>query len=117
MSISKAVITGIGTALLASTFSISAAAGPREALAACKDGIADDARLSHYSKVAQNTDEIKRRGRFTSFEIKVSAQTPDGASARWVANCKARNSGKLESLELVQKSGAAPIQAIAQSGS
>ncbi len=116
MSISKVVYAGLGTALLASSFSLSAVAGPKEALAACKDGIADDARLSHYSTVAQNTDSIKPRGRYTNFEIKVKARTDDGASAEWLATCKARNSGKLESLELVQLSGEAMPQ-VAQSGS
>jgi hypothetical protein len=116
MSISKAVYTGIGTALLASSFSLSAVAGPSDALAACKDGIAEDARLSHYSKVAQKTGDIKRRGRYTSFEIKVNAKTAEGANASWVANCKARNNGKLENLELVQVSGETQDQ-VAQSGS
>ncbi len=116
MSISKVVYAGLGTALLASSFSLSAVAGPSEALAACKDGIADDARLSHYSSVSQNTDAIKPRGRYTNFKIKVNAKTDEGASAQWLATCKARNNGKLESLELVQLSGEASPQ-VAQSGS
>ena len=116
MSISKVVYAGFGTALLASSFSLSAVAGPSEALAACKDGIADDARLSHYSAVVSKTDSIKPRGRYTSFEIKVNARTDAGASAKWLATCKARNSGKLESLELVQLSGETSPQ-VAQSGS
>ena len=107
---SNAVFAGLGAAVLASTFSFNAAAGTTEALAACKSGIAEDARLAQYSSVSQNTDEIKPRGRFTNFEIKVNAETADGESARWVAKCKARNSGKLESLELVQISGSGANQ-------
>lgn len=116
MSISKSVLTGIGTALLASTLSSAALAGPSEALAACKSQIADDARLSQFSKVLQHTDNIKRRGRFTSFEIKVNAKTAAGEDSAWTANCKARNSGKVEALELVNVGGVTESQ-VARTGS
>ncbi|MEP5765703.1 MAG: hypothetical protein ABJ308_14000 [Halieaceae bacterium] len=105
MSISKSIYAGIGSAILVSAFSAPVFAGPSEALAACKTEIASDSRFSQYAAVLQSTDEIKRRGRFTKFEIKVNARAEDGASASWVANCKARNSGLVETLELVQVAG------------
>ncbi len=115
MSISKAIVGGIGAAVLMSSFSIPALAGPSEALAACKTEIAGDARLSDYAKVMQSTDEIKPRGRYTSFEIKVNATAADGATAAWLANCKARSNGKVEALELVQLKGDSEAQ-VAASG-
>ena len=57
------------------------------------------------SVIFQNTGDIKRRGRYTNFEIAVRAEAADGLASRWVANCKARNSGEVESLELVQVDG------------
>ena len=104
MSMSKSLLATIGAASLLS-FTTPALAGPSEALAGCKARIASDARLSHFESVYQNTEEIKRRGRFTSFEIKVRGRAADGADAAWVANCKARGSGQVETLELVQVSG------------
>ena len=116
MSISKSLYTGIGTALLASTLSSQALAGASEALAACKSQIADDARMSQYSRVVQHTDGIQRRGRFTNFDIKVNGKTEAGESTAWQVKCKARNSGKVETLEMVQVGGAAESR-VAQSGS
>ncbi len=116
MSISKSVVTGIGAAVLMSSFSIPALAGPSEALAGCKTEIAGDARLSDYAKVMQRTDEIKRRGRYTSFEIKVNATAANGETAAWRASCKARGNGKVEALELVQLKGDSEAQ-VAASGS
>jgi hypothetical protein len=113
---SKAVYAGLGAALLASTFSFQAVADPNEALAACKTAIAEDARLGQYARLSQNTGEIKRRGRYTQFEIRVKGEDSNGESAVFVANCKARNSGAMETLELVQVSGTANNQ-VAQAGS
>jgi len=110
MNTSKSLIAGIGSALVIASFSAPVAAGSKEALAACKTEIAGDARFSQYAKVSQNTDEIKRRGRFTKFEIKVNAINAEGAKATWVANCKARNSGKVEELQMVQLGGATDAQ-------
>ena len=114
MSRVKNLTIGMGALALASLISIPAQAGPNEALAACKTEIAEDARLSQFHSVKQNTDNIKRRGRYTSFEIKVRTETADGSEANWLANCKARNNGKVEDLELVQLGGTAGKQ-VAQS--
>lgn len=114
MSIAKNVFAGIGAAALIS-FTGPALAGPSEALAACKNEIAADAQLSQFEKVRQDTDHIQRRGRYTRFEIGVRAVDADGAEVNWVANCKARNNGKVEELELVQVGGEAGNQ-VAQSG-
>jgi hypothetical protein len=105
ISFAKGILAGLGAAAALMTFTPSVHAGPGAALAACKTEIAGDAQLSGFDSVRQNTDDIKRRGRFTNFEIKVRAQAPDGSEARWVANCKARNSGKVEALQLVQVGG------------
>ena len=105
MSISK-VAGGIGAVLLVSTLSTPALAGPSEALAACKAEIAADSRMAQYETVAQNTDNIKRRGRYTTFDIEVAGKDASGAKTEWVASCKARNNGKVEELELVQIGGA-----------
>ena len=104
MSTAKSLLASIGAASLLS-FTVPALAGPSQALAGCKAQIASDARLSHFESVYQNTEEIKRRGRFTSFEIKVRGKTASGAEAAWTANCKARGSGQVETLDLVQVSG------------
>ena len=114
VSFAKGLIAGVGAAVALATFSQSALAGPSEALAACKTEIASDAQLSGFDSVRQNTDQIKRRGRYTNFEIKVSAEATDGSQAKWVANCKARNNGRVEALELVQVGGSAGAQ-VAQS--
>ena len=109
----KNVFAGFGAIALAS-LTTTAFAGPTEALAACKSEIASDARLSQFESVRQNTGDIKRRGRYTNFEIAVRAQAADGLESSWVANCKARNNGKVESLELVQVGGSVGAQ-VAQS--
>ena len=109
MSISKA-LGGIGAAILVSTLSTPALAGSSDALAGCKAEIAGDARLSQFETVYQNTKDIKRRGRFTNFEIKVNAKTAEGETSSWVANCKARGNGKVEQLELVHVGGIADAQ-------
>ncbi len=113
MSISK-VAGGIGAALLVSTLSIPALAGPSEALAACKADIAADARMAKYESVSQNTDNIKRRGRYTTFDIEVAGKDAAGEKTEWVARCKARNNGKVEELELTLVGGADGAQ-VAQS--
>lgn len=104
MSISKSLYAGIGAAALLSLANPSLA-GTSEALAACKSEIASDARMSQFESVVQNTDEIKRRGRYTNFEIKVRAKTAEGASSTWMANCKARSNGRVEAMELVHIGG------------
>lgn len=104
MSISKSLYAGIGAAALLS-FSTSSLAGTSEALAACKTEIASDARMTQFESVLQNTDEIKRRGRYTNFEIVVRGKTGDGATSTWRANCKARNNGRVEEMELVHVGG------------
>lgn len=114
VSFAKGILAGLGAAVALATIAPSALAGPGEALAACKTEIAGDARLSGFDSIRQNTDEIKRRGRFTNFEIKVRAEGPDGSEASWVANCKARNAGKVETLQLVQVTGTTSAQ-VAQS--
>ena len=114
MSIVKSLSAGIGAVALVSLTAIPAQAGPSEALAACKSEIAADARMSQFDSVRQNTGAIKRRGRYTSFEIKVSAAATDGTESTWEANCKARSNGKVEELELVQVGGTAGTQ-VAQS--
>ncbi len=113
MSISKA-LGGVAAAVLVSTLSAPVFAGSSEALAGCKAEIAGDSRLSQFETVYQNTKDIKRRGRFTSFEIKVNAETANGETSSWVANCKARGNGKVEELQLVHVSGSAEAQ-VAQS--
>ena len=70
--------------------------------------------MSGFESVRTNTDSIKRRGRYTSFEIKVIGKMADGSESRWVADCKARNNGKVEELQLVQVGGEAGAQ-VAQS--
>lgn len=100
--IKSKVFGGVAAVMLVSTLSAPAFAGPSEALAGCKSEIAGDTRLSQFENVSQNTGEIKRRGRYTNFEIKVNAKTADGAESSWVANCKARSNGKVEELQLVQ---------------
>ena len=109
------VFGGVSAALLISALSAPVLAGPSEALAGCKAEIAGDSRLSQFEGVSQNTEEIKRRGRFTNFEIKVNATTADGAESSWVANCKARSNGMVEELQLVQVGGSADAR-VAQSG-
>ncbi|MDJ0877264.1 MAG: hypothetical protein QNI86_01575 [Halieaceae bacterium] len=109
MSISNAV-RGIGAVALLATLSTPALAGPSEALAGCKSEIANDSRLSQFETVRQNTDSIKRRGRYTSFEIEVAARNADGGTAEYVATCKARGNGTVDELELVQVGGAADTQ-------
>jgi hypothetical protein len=104
MSVSKSLLASIGAASLLS-FAVPALAGPGEALAGCKARIKSDARMSHFESVHQNTEEIKRRGRFTHFEIKVRGRAAGGTDAAWIASCKARNNGEVEALELVQISG------------
>ena len=110
MSTTKKLSAVFGAAILASAISTPVLAGPSEALAGCKAEIAGDARLSQYERVSQNTDEIKRRGRFTKFEINVKGVDAEGASAAWVANCKARNNGQVEELQLVQVGGSVDAQ-------
>jgi hypothetical protein len=105
VSFAKGVLAGLGAAVALATIAPSALAGPSEALAACKTEIASDARLSGFDSVRQNTGDIKRRGRFTSFEIKVRARGPDGSESSWIANCKARNHGMVETLQLVHVGG------------
>ena len=114
MSFAKA-FGGVSAALLVSALSSPVFAGPSEALAGCKAEIAGDAQLSGYETVHQNTKNIKRRGRFTNFEIKVNAETADGVESSWVATCKARSNGQVEELQLVSVGGAADAQ-VAQSG-
>ncbi len=101
MSMNK-LLGGVAATVMMSTLSLPALAGSSEALAVCKTEIAGDDRLAGYSFVAQNTDSIKRRGRYTSFEIDVKGKNADGSVERWEAHCKARNNGRLETLELVQ---------------
>ena len=113
--IKSKVFGGISAALLISTLSAPVFAGPSEALAGCKSEIAGDSRLNQFESVSQNTEEIKRRGRYTNFEIKVNAKTADGAESSWVANCKARSNGMVEELQLVQVGGDVGAQ-VAQSG-
>jgi hypothetical protein len=113
MSISKSLYAGIGAVALLS-FSNTSLAGTSEALAACKSEIASDSRMSQFESVVQSTDEIKRRGRYTNFEIQVRARTGDGSKSSWLANCKARNNGRVEAVELVHISGDAGAQ-LAQS--
>lgn len=105
ISFAKGILAGLGAAAALMAFTPSVHAGPSQALAACKTEIASDAQLSGFDSVRQTTDAIKRRGRFTNFEIAVRAEGPDGSQSSWVANCKARNSGKVEALQLVQVSG------------
>jgi hypothetical protein len=104
MSVLKSLLASIGAASLLS-FTLPVLAGPGEALAGCKARIAGDARLSQFETVHQNTEEIRRRGRFTNFEIKVRSKAADGTDAVWIADCKARSNGDVETLELVQVSG------------
>ena len=96
------ILGGVAATVMMSSLSIPALAGSSEALAACKTEIAGDDRLAHYEFVAQNTDSIKRRGRYTNFEIGVKGKMADGSVEEWEASCKARNNGRLEALELVQ---------------
>lgn len=105
VSFTKGLLAGLGAAAALITFTPSVQAGPSEALAACKTEIASDAQLRGFDSVRQNTDSIKRRGRFTNFEIKVRAEGPGGLESSWVATCKARGSGKVETLQLVQVGG------------
>ncbi|MEE4660553.1 MAG: hypothetical protein V2J89_08800 [Halieaceae bacterium] len=98
----KHILGGVAATALMTTLSIPAMAGSSEALAACKTEIAADERLAQYEFVAQNTESIKRRGRYTSFEIDVKAKDANGETHRWEAACKARNNGRLETLTLVQ---------------
>ena len=113
-SFAKGIFAAAGAAIALASFTPSAMAGASEALAACKTEIISDAQLSGFEGVRTNTDNIRRRGRYTSFDIKVSAKAADGSESSWVANCKARNNGMVEELQLVQVGGDAGAQ-VAQS--
>lgn len=104
-SFTKSILAGFGAAVALASFTQPALAGASEALAACKTEIISDAQLSGFESVQTKTDNIKRRGRYTSFEIKVRAAASDGSESQWVANCKARNNGKVEEMQLVHIGG------------
>ena len=116
MSLTKSIGTGIGAAALIFTFSGQALAGANEGLAGCKNQIVQDATMSEYSRVDANMAKMKRRGRYTHFTLDVKGKNAAGESVEWVANCKARSSGKVEELQLTRV-GAASDQQVAQTDS
>ena len=116
MSFSKSLATSIGAVALVSAFSSPAFAGATEGLAACKAQIAGDANMSEYTRVDSRMKNMKRRGRYTYFQIGVKGKTAEGVSDQWTAECKARSSGKVDELQLTRV-GADSDQQVAQSGS
>jgi hypothetical protein len=116
MSITKSVATSIGAAALVSVFSTQAFAGATEALSSCKNQIAQDANMSGYTRVDSRMNKMKRRGRYTYFNIDVNGKNADGVSDQWTAECKARSSGKVEEMQLTRVN-AASSQQVAQTGS
>ena len=80
-----------------------AQAGSSEALASCKKQIISNESLEGYENVKARMDKMQRRGRYTNYTIDVSAAAGDGTVTKWQAECKARDSGRVESLELAQQ--------------
>lgn len=91
------------TAMVALTGSITAGASTTDALKSCKAEIAQDSRMTGQQLNAR-MDSMKTRGRYTNFTIDVRATNAEGATSEWVATCKARGTGRVESLELAQVS-------------
>lgn len=89
------------TAVIALTGTINANAGSTSALKGCKAAIAEDSRLAGY-KINARMDNMQTRGRYTNFTIDVRAKNADGATSEWLATCKARSTGRVESLEMAQ---------------
>lgn len=89
------------TAVIALGGTINASAAATDALKGCKAEIAQDSRMADYT-VSARMDNIQTRGRYVNFTIDVKAKNADGATSEWLATCKARNTGRVESLELTQ---------------
>ena len=75
-------------------------AGTSEALSACKSKIKEDPRLGSEEFVYARMDDMKVKGRYTDFTLDVNTRDADGEKAAWQAECRARGSGKVVSLEL-----------------
>ena len=113
MSLKKTFVLSAGAALLASAFSAQVSAGANEALSACKSVIAADAQLAEYTQVKSRMDGMKRRGRYTHFTLDVKASDANGAESEWTAECKARSSGRVESIDLAKIGGEDASQQVA----
>ncbi len=100
--IKQSMITA--AALTALAASLPATANTTAALKACKAEIASDARFAE-QRVDSRMDSLKTRGRYTQFTIDVRASDGNGDSSEWLATCKARNTGKIESLDIAQVNG------------
>ncbi len=106
----KSFGAAVGAALLLSAFSAQVSAGATEGLSACKAQIAGDSQLSEYSKVDARMEKMKRRGRYTHFQMNVTANNADGTTEAWTADCKARSSGRVEDLQLTRVSAGSEQQ-------
>ncbi len=89
------------TAVIALGGTINASAASTDALKGCKAEIAQDSRLAGY-KLNARMDTMQTRGRYTNFTIDVHAKNADGVTSEWLATCKARSTGRVDSLELAQ---------------
>jgi hypothetical protein len=116
MNISKPILSAAGSVVALLLLTSHVSAGTTEALAGCKAGIYEDSRLASFSDVYTTTDTIKRKSRFTRFEIDVRARTADGEEVSWDATCEASGSGKVKSIELVRVGGTTEAK-VAQAGS
>jgi hypothetical protein len=116
MTVKKSFGAVAGAALLLSAFSAQVSAGATEGLSACKAQIAGDSQMSEYSKVDARMEKMRRRGRYTNFQMKVKAQNADGETEAWTADCKTRTSGRVEELQL-SRVGTDSEQTVAQSDS
>jgi hypothetical protein len=72
--------------------------------------------MSEYVRVDSRMSKMRRRGRYTYFDISVKGKSADGVSDQWTAECKARSSGKVDELQLTRVNGDSSQQ-VAQSGS
>ena len=91
----------LGTvALLTALVTLPATAGNKEALAACTDAVSQDERLASYEQVSSRVDDIQARGRYTRFKLDVKAIETNGDAVLWRAECKAKGSGSVASMEL-----------------
>ncbi len=102
MTVKKSFGAAVGAALLLSAFSAQVSAGATEGLSACKAQIAGDSQMSEYTKVDARMDKMRRRGRYTHFQMVVKAKNADGSVDAWTADCKARSSGRVEELQLTR---------------
>jgi hypothetical protein len=100
MTISTKSFTLGTAALVTALVTLPAVAGHQEALEGCTNAISQDERLASYEQVSSRVDDIRARGRYTNFKLNVTATETNGDAVLWRAECKAKGSGKVASMEL-----------------